>query len=160
VLHREPTDLEALLREVAAAYRGQAEQGGVRLAVEVAGEVPPVDVDPARIREVLANLLTNAIRHTPRDGSVELSAAVDGRAVEVIVRDTGSGMTPEQLDRVFDRFYRAADSPGSGLGLPIAHDLVQAHGGEMSVTSEPGHGTAVRFTLPVVPDPARTAVFE
>jgi len=160
VLHREPTDLGALLHDVTVAFRSRAEQGGVRLAVEVAGDLSPVDVDPARIREVLANLVTNAIRHTPRDGSVDMTAVTATGVVEVVVRDTGSGMTPEQLARVFDRFYRAADSPGSGLGLPIAHDLVQAHGGEMTATSEVGRGTAVRFTLPIAADPVRTAVFE
>lgn len=160
VLHREPTDISALLHEVAAGYQPHAEQSAVRLTVDAAEGLRLVSVDPARVREILANLFTNAIRHTPREGSVEVSAAMAEDAVAVIVRDTGSGMTPEQLDRAFDRFYRAADSPGSGLGLPIAHDLVQAHGGVMSATSEVGRGTTVRFTLPISPEPTRAAAFE
>ena len=147
VLHREPTDLAALLNEVTASFRSQAEQAGVELAVTVAEDIPPLDIDPARIREVVANLLANALRHTPPPGKVELSAALaDGDAV-VTVRDTGSGIPPEQLDRIFDRFYRSPDSPGSGLGLPIARSLVEAHGGTITATSDVAAGTTIRFTV-------------
>jgi signal transduction histidine kinase len=151
VLHREPTDLGSLLPEVAAGYRSHAEQAGVQLTVTVGDGVPTLELDPARIREVVANLLTNALRHTPRGGIVDLTARLDGLAVLVSVRDTGSGMSAEALKRIFDRFYRSPDSPGSGLGLPIARDLVEAHGGTMTATSEVGHGTTVRFTLPLTP---------
>ncbi len=149
VLHREPTDLGTLLPDVAAGYRGQADAAGIQLIVSVAEAVPVMDVDPARIREVVSNLLANALRHTPSGGSVDLAARVAGGVVEVTVRDTGSGMTPEELDHIFDRFYRSPDSPGSGLGLPIARDLVEAHGGTLTATSEPGRGTTLRFTLPL-----------
>lgn len=148
VLHREPTDLGVLLNEVAASYRSQAEQLGVALTAAAAPDVPTLDVDPARIREVVANLLTNALRHTPRSGSVDLSAHLTGARVEVAVHDTGSGIPPEQLARIFDRFYRSPDSPGSGLGLPIAKSLVEAHGGVMTAASGAGDGTTIRFTLP------------
>lgn len=148
VLHREPTDLGALLGEVAAGYRSQAEQDGIFLTVAAADNLSPVDIDPARIREVVSNLLTNALRHTPRDGKVELSGAFVHDQVEIAVQDTGSGIPPNQLERIFDRFYHSPDSPGSGLGLPIARSLVEAHGGAMTATSEVGSGTVVRFTLP------------
>jgi two-component system sensor histidine kinase BaeS len=81
---------------------------------------------------------------------VDLTARLTGDAVEVTVRDTGSGIPTEDLERIFDRFYRSPDSPGSGLGLPIARDLVQAHGGTVTASSEPGYGTTIRFTLPVL----------
>jgi signal transduction histidine kinase len=149
VLHREPTDLDALFTDVAAGYRSQAQQGGVQLIVSVAEAVPVMDVDPARLREVVANLLANALRHTPSGGSVDLAARVTGEVVEVTVRDTGSGMTPGELDQIFDRFYRSPDSPGTGLGLSIARDLVEAHGGTITATSAPAQGTTVRFTLPL-----------
>jgi two-component system sensor histidine kinase BaeS len=149
VLHREPTELASLLPEVAAGYRGQAEQAGVQLIVTVADNVPVLDLDPARIREVAANLVTNALRHTPEGGSIDLAARLVGNEAEVTVRDTGSGMSRDELDRIFDRFYRSPDSPGSGLGLPIARDLVEAHGGTMTATSEVGRGTTIRFTLPL-----------
>jgi signal transduction histidine kinase len=153
VLHREPTDLGALLNDVAASYRSQADQSGISLTVTVPDNLPPLDIDPARIREVMSNLLTNALRHTPRDGRVEVSAALADDQVEVTVRDTGSGIPPDQLDRIFDRFYRSPDSPGSGLGLPIAKSLVEAHGGTISATSEAETGTTIRVILPVTEGP-------
>lgn len=149
-LHPEPTDLGALLQEAAAGYRNQAEQAGIQLTVTVAEDVPVLEVDPPRMREVIANLLTNALRHTPSGGRVDLAARLADNQVVVALRDTGSGMSPEDLGRIFDRFYRSPDSPGSGLGLPIARDLVEAHGGDMTATSEVGLGTTVRFTLPLV----------
>jgi signal transduction histidine kinase len=148
VLHREPTDLGTLLPEVVAGYRSQAEENGIQLIVTVADSVPVLDLDPARMREVVGNLLANALRHTPSGGSVDLAARLVGDQVEVTVRDTGRGMESEQLNRIFERFYRSPDSPGSGLGLPIARDLVEAHGGTLTATSAPGQGTTVRFTLP------------
>jgi signal transduction histidine kinase len=147
VLHREPTDLGALLTDVAASYRSQAEQAGISLTVTAADDIPVLEIDPARIREVLANLLTNALRHTPRDGNVKLSAALAGNQIEVTVHDTGSGIPADHLDRIFDRFYRSPDSPGSGLGLPIAKSLVEAHGGTITATSEAARGTSVRVRL-------------
>lgn len=148
VLHREPTDLGALLNEVAAGYRSQADEAGVALTMTTAPDLPSLDVDPARIREVVSNLLTNALRHTPRAGRVEVSAQLARGEVEVTVHDTGSGIPPDQLDRIFDRFYRSPDSPGSGLGLPIAKSLVEAHSGVMTAVSGRGDGTTLRFTLP------------
>jgi signal transduction histidine kinase len=148
VLHREPTDLRTLLTDLAASYRSQAEQAGISLAVTVADDLPILDIDPARIREVISNLLTNALRHTPRDGKVELSAAPAGDQVAVTVHDTGGGIPADQLDRIFDRFHRSPDSPGSGLGLPIAKSLVEAHGGSITATSEGGGGATIRVTLP------------
>jgi signal transduction histidine kinase len=153
VLHREPTDIGALLSEVAKSYQSQADQSGVSLAVTVPDSLPSLDIDPARIREVVANLLTNALRHTPRDGTVELSAALADDLIEVAVRDTGSGIAPDQLDRIFDRFYRSPDSPGSGLGLPIAKSLVEAHGGTIAAVSEPRTGTTIRVKLPLTEEP-------
>jgi two-component system sensor histidine kinase BaeS len=148
-LHREPTDLGSLLREAAAGFGTQAEKAGIQLTVTVADEVPTLEVDPARIREVVANLLANALRHTSSGGSVHLAASAADNEAVVTVHDTGRGISPKELDRIFDRFYRSPDSPGSGLGLPIARDLVAAHSGTITATSEVGHGTTVRFTLPL-----------
>ena len=150
VLHREPTDLRSLLTDVAASHRTQAEQAGISVTVVASEDLPTLEVDPARIREVISNLLTNALRHTPRDGKVALSADLAGGEVEVTVHDTGSGIPADQLDRVFDRFYRSPDSPGSGLGLPIAKSLVEAHGGTVTAISAAGQGTTIRLSLPGV----------
>ncbi len=148
VLHREPTDLGQLLTDLTDAYQAQAAQASVDLNAAVPDEPRTFDLDPARMREVIANLVTNALRHTPAGGSVELALTLAGGEAEVTVIDTGSGMAAADLEHVFDRFYRSADSPGSGLGLSIARDLVVAHGGVITATSEPGKGTTVRVVLP------------
>jgi signal transduction histidine kinase len=120
----------------------------VRVDVDARADLAPIDVDPLRIRQVLGNLLSNALRHTPAGGSVAIRVAESNGIVSLEVRDTGSGMTRENLARAFDRFYKGRTSRGSGLGLTIAKGLVAAHGGEIRATSEPGRGTAIAFTLP------------
>jgi two-component system sensor histidine kinase BaeS len=97
---------------------------------------------------VLDNLVTNALRHTPRGGSVNLRAELGDGATLVEVADTGSGIAPELLPHVFERFTKGEGSPGSGLGLAIAREIVQAHGGELTVESEVGEGSRFRLRLP------------
>ena len=155
-LHREPVDLLALVDDTVAAARAAADAGSVALLVTPppggAGG-PTVDADPTRIREVLANLLSNAIRHTPSGGAVTVSLRVGAALATVAVSDTGPGIAPELMDRVFERFVREPGSTGTGLGLAIARDLVVAHGGTIEATSPAGGGTTVSFTLPIE-DPA------
>ena len=150
-LHRESTEPGQLVEDAVAAFRPAAEAGGVALESRVAAGLPALDVDTTRIGQVLANLLSNAMRHTPRGGSVAVSAepAREGKGVEFAVADTGPGIPPDVLPHAFDRFVRAADSRGLGLGLAIARSLVQAHRGEISAESPPGGGTTMRFVLPV-----------
>jgi len=150
-LHREPTDLSILAAESVASFQSAAEAAGVSLEVHVDDEVPLLDIDPVRIREVLSNLVANALRHTPRGGSIGVVAtnATDGRTVEIVVRDTGTGIDPALLPHVFDRFAKAADSRGSGLGLAIARGLVEAHGGSIDVESSAATGTTFRLRVPV-----------
>ncbi|MCI0344473.1 MAG: ATP-binding protein [Chloroflexi bacterium] len=151
-LHREPTDVDALITEAARSFRAQAERAGVSLELAIPDDLPLTDVDPVRIREVVSNLVSNALRHTPSGGSIRVRAASirGGEALEVAVADTGSGIEPELLAHVFERFAKGAASRGSGLGLAIAMDLVQAHGGTIAAESTPGSGTTIRFELPVV----------
>jgi signal transduction histidine kinase len=151
-LHRERVDPVALAQDTTAAFRARADRAGVGLACRAAGPVPEVDVDPVRIGEVLANLLTNAIRHTPRGGSVEVVVGPDPAGVAVSVADTGPGIDARDLPHVFDRFVKSADSGGAGLGLAIARSLVEAHGGRITAASTPGQGTVMRFVLPAVED--------
>ncbi len=160
-LHREPTDLAVVATDAVAAFRSSAEAAGVELEVEIADDIPLLEVDPVRIREVISNLVANALRHTPAGGSIALDARVgDGgpgsaggpRAVVVTVRDTGTGIEPDLLPHVFDRFAKAPGSRGSGLGLAIARGLVEAHGGSIDVESTPGRGSTFRFRLPVATD--------
>lgn len=148
-LHREPVDVRALALEIAAAHRPGAATGGVELRVEP-GESVEASVDPVRTGEIIANLVTNAIRHTPSGGLVEVTVLRDADDVVIAVRDTGEGIPAGDLDRVFDRFHRRADSGGSGLGLTIARDLAAAHGGSISVRSDgvPGRGAAFTVRLP------------
>ena len=147
-LHREPTDISALVTDSVASFRAQADAAGVELITEAAAP-PHVDIDPVRLREILSNLLANAIRYTPRSGSVRVTAATSDGQLRVAVRDTGPGIAADALPHVFDRFYKSDESRGAGLGLAIAKSLVVAHGGEISATSESGQGTEMRFTIPV-----------
>jgi signal transduction histidine kinase len=149
-LHRERVDPLAVAQDATAAFRARADRGGVTLDCRAAGPVPEVEVDPMRIGEVLANLLANAIRHTPRGGSVRVLVEPDPAGVAVAVADTGPGIDPRDLPRVFDRFVKSADSGGAGLGLAIARSLVEAHGGRITAQSVPGQGTTMRFVLPAV----------
>jgi len=137
VLHKEPTDLGALVHDVVESFRPQAEAAGVSLSAEVGDNLPSVDVDPSRIRQAIGNLLSNAIRHTPSAGSVKVS--IDPAGVSVV--DTGEGIPADLLPHVFERFVKGPNSTGSGLGLAIAHDIITAHGGTLKIESEPGRGT-------------------
>ena len=149
-LHREPTDLGALARDVAASFEPQAQTVGVSVETSAAPGLPEADVDPVRVREILTNLISNALRYSPRGGRVGVDVAADGAgAVAVAVSDVGPGITPEMLGRIFDRFYKSPESRGAGLGLAIAKNLTEAHGGTIAATSEVGRGTTIRFTLPV-----------
>ena len=152
-LERAPTDLGALAEQAVAGFQRPAADEGVTLTSEIALDLPTLDVDPDRVRQVLANLLDNALRHTPAGGRVTVQALPhNSDGVLISVRDTGPGIAPADLPHVFDRFYRgdrsrARSSGGTGLGLAIARSLVQAHGGRMWVESAPGKGAAFHFTL-------------
>jgi two-component system sensor histidine kinase BaeS len=150
-LHREPTDIGALLDEVVAAFEARAEAAGVALGSRVAPELPTLELDVTRMRQVLGNLVANALRVTPRGGQIELTAGRNEGVLRIEVRDTGPGIAPDVLPHVFDRFYRAGDSTGSGLGLPIARSLVEAHGGAIVALVPAGGGTTVRIDLPEGP---------
>ena len=147
VLKKEPTDLGVLVHDAVASFKPQAETAGVMLTSEAVDNLPNVTADAARMRQVVGNLLSNAIHHTPQGGSVKVGVAAAGDRVTVTVTDTGEGIPPEMLPHVFERFVKGASSNGSGLGLAIARDIVAAHGGEMEIQSSPA-GTTVRCILP------------
>jgi two-component system OmpR family sensor kinase/two-component system sensor histidine kinase BaeS len=152
-LLKESADVDALARDVVHAFEGEAVERGVTLRMAAPEHLPPIAVDPVRIREVLSNLLANALRHTPSGGTVdvrvyELRSNGSSDAITVDVRDTGSGMSTDEIARAFDRFHKGPGSRGSGLGLSIARGLVTAHGGEIRASSAPGAGTTMSFTLP------------
>jgi signal transduction histidine kinase len=148
-LLREPLDPGELLRDVAAAYQARAQAAGVEIQVEAGADLPGADLDPIRMREILANLLVNALRYTPSGGSVHLSCRAAGGRLNFTVQDSGPGISPQDLSHVFERYYKGAGSPGMGLGLAIARRLVEAHGGEISVESQAGQGATMRFWVPL-----------
>jgi signal transduction histidine kinase len=146
VLNKEPTDLGQLVQDTLDSFRSQAESAGVSLTAEVADNLPTVQVDPARIRQVISNLLSNAIRHTPSGGSVKVAVSSASDQVTLTVTDTGEGVPPDLLPHVFERFVKGPNSKGSGLGLAIAHDIIEAHGGTLTITSETGKGTVATIS--------------
>jgi signal transduction histidine kinase len=116
------------------------------------GQDPPLlDIDPVRIREVVDNLVANALRYTPSGGTVTISTTLSPGTPFIVVEvaDTGAGIAPEVADHLFDRFAKSGESRGSGLGLAIARHLVEAHGGTIEASSGPDRGTTIRFTLPI-----------
>src|SRR5690348_11503093 len=145
ILHKEPTDIGALVKDMIESFRSQAESKGVSLTTGSADKLPMIEVDPDRIRQVIGNLLSNAIRHTPAGGSVTVDVSSTGDRVTISVADTGEGIPPDLLPHVFERFVKGASSTGSGLGLAIAHDIITAHGGSVAAQSEPLRGS--RFTV-------------
>jgi two-component system sensor histidine kinase BaeS len=145
-IHREDADLAEMLRDVAESFKTEAAAKGVTLTV--ATEPGVAEVDALRIRQVLENLLTNALRHTNAGGEVRLESRSADGALEVSVADTGSGIKPEELGGIFERYRKGPDSTGSGLGLAIAKRLVEAHGGTIRASSTVGKGTIISFSLP------------
>jgi signal transduction histidine kinase len=152
-LHVERIDLAAIAEGAGHAAARLAEVGAKRLSTEINGPLP-VDGDPERCREVMLILLDNAVKYTPEGGSIRLAArALDGDAV-VTVSDTGVGVPPDEVDRLFDRFYRVDKARsravgGAGLGLSIAREIVDALGGSLKIESQQGVGTSVTMRLPL-----------
>lgn len=166
-IRNEPFSLDAVVADMADLYAPMADEKGVALTVE---KTTPVVVsgDDGRMRQVVGNLVDNAIKYTPTDGRVRVSLAqVNGHA-HIEISDTGIGIPVQDLPRVFDRFYRADSSrsaqlaPGAGLGLSICRSIVEAHGGHMEIESSPNMGTRVLVSVPVattfVPGDAKTGV--
>ncbi len=152
-LKREPTDLNHLVQETVKAFQSQADSAGVEIEIGLSDGLPLLDLDPERIRQVLTNLVSNALRYTRRAGKVRIRLSPEpgtGRdqVARVEVADDGPGIDPGELPHVFDRFYKSGDSHGMGLGLSIAKTLVEAHGGQIEARSEPGKGTTISFSLP------------
>ena len=147
-LHKEATDLDLLVEEVVRSFAGSAGSAGVTVRADVPSDLPILDVDPVRIREVLSNLVANGVRHTPSGGTVVLHGQVEGDRLVLRVSDTGPGIEPDLLPHVFERFAKGAGSTGSGLGLAIARNLVVAHGGDLTVEATGRAGTTFRVTLP------------
>jgi len=160
-LQREQVALEPLVGEVLSEIEVTRADRGVALDRRLAEDLPPVFADRERIHQVLFNLLDNAIRFTPEGGTVTVWAERHDGAVDVHVADTGPGIAPEHLPRLFERFYRvdparSKKEGGTGIGLAIARSVVEAHGGRIWAESSPGSGSVFTFELPVAPATATT----
>ena len=151
-LKRESTDIAALIRETVSAFQSQADAGDVKMEFLLGDKPILLEIDSERIRQVLTNLISNALRYSPRGSSIKIDltdsdSSAERRAV-ISVEDSGPGIASEDLPHVFDRFYKSRDSRGMGLGLSIAKYIVEAHGGEIRAESESGRGTKISFSLP------------
>jgi two-component system sensor histidine kinase BaeS len=147
---------QRLLHEVASLYQYQTQKKNIMLDLEVASNLPTIEVDPGRMTQVLTNILDNAMRHTPEGGRIVLAAKEAENMIELSIQDSGPGLSTEDIDRIFERFYRTdsarqREDGGSGLGLAIARSIVQAHGGQLSAESKPGLGLKVSIRLPKSP---------
>jgi signal transduction histidine kinase len=150
-LYKKVTDIAALVKDTIGAFNPLAVGKNVTVRVELLGTMPELNVDRARLRQAVHNLMDNALRHTQEGGAITVSVEQTQHTVQIRVQDTGEGIAPEQLPHVFDRFYRvdqarSRDTGGTGLGLAIVKANVEAHGGTVTVTS-PGAGQGSTFTL-------------
>ena len=150
-LQLEQVDLCEFLEEIIPTYQALAETKQVEVKLFCNDDLPEIDIDATRIREVVSNMVTNALRYCEPGGEILISCELrlaDKNKIWFAVSDTGSGISAEDLPHIFERFYKGRDSSGTGLGLPIAKSLVEAHGGEIFVESEVGKGTTIKFYLP------------
>ena len=151
-LNLAPTKPIDMLERAASAHQGQAQEKGVSLLVDADSNLPSVDVDPERMAQVLGNLISNALRYTSAGGRIDLRGEQTNHAIQLMIGDDGAGIAADALPNIFERFYRAdssrQDNGESGLGLPIAKSIVEAHGGSIAVSSQPGFGTTFTITLP------------
>jgi signal transduction histidine kinase len=153
-LCRQQENLYKLIEDSVKAIQSRADEKGLAISTDLPPGVPNISIDIHRIKQVIRNLLDNALAHTGRGGSIKISALYDKDTVNISVADTGEGIPSEDLPNIFERFYRVDRSRtratgGSGLGLTIAKRLVEAHGGHIYVASEPGEGSTFTITLPI-----------
>ena len=156
---RRPEAIGALMATTADLLAPLAAARGVTLETELEAGLPLVDIDPDRIAQVLSNLVGNAVKYTPEGGHVKMRAVHSGTGVLVTVQDTGVGISPDDLPFVFDRFWQSkrTDRSGAGLGLAIALGITRAHGGTLTLESQPGHGTSALLSLPAAGEARKAA---
>jgi histidine kinase len=151
-----PIEVQLVVGQVIDQFRPQVQAQGMSWDVQIADSLPKIHADPDRIRQVLINLIANAVQYSPMGGTIGVHVRGDERAVTTIVSDTGIGIAAEHVPHIFERFYRvdksrARTTGGAGIGLTIARHLIYAHGGEIWAESDGlGRGTRITFTLPTV----------
>jgi signal transduction histidine kinase len=158
-----PSDIGAEVRDVVESYRFAIEKLGFSLGLQVADELPPLELDPEAISQALINLLNNAIKYSPEQKAIEVAVRRDGDRVRLSVSDRGIGIPRSEQRRIFEKFYRVETSlvhttKGSGLGLALVQHIAEAHGGQVEVESTPGEGSTFTLSLPVQAEPRAVAV--
>lgn len=162
-INKEQTNLINMLEDVADRFSFQLKQKRISISIDVQSVIGPIMLDADQIDQLLDNLVSNAIKYTPEHGSVEIIVRkIDDEFIEVSVQDTGVGIAKKDLNRIFERFYRvdkarSRNMGGTGLGLSIAREIVRAHGGVITIESEPSQGTKVTFTLPISDEGSESA---
>jgi two-component system CheB/CheR fusion protein len=148
--------MKNLLSELSMLVADMVSKKKLHMVTEIAEDLPNIDADELKVKEIIYNLLSNAVKFTPEGGQIGMRAKKTDSVIEVVVWDTGVGIAPENMEKVFEGFFRV-DTPysrlteGTGLGLPLSKKLVELHGGKFSIESEGlGRGTSVRFSLPIV----------
>jgi two-component system, OmpR family, phosphate regulon sensor histidine kinase PhoR len=150
----ERTDIPGLLRGVVSTFRDRIGHEGFEIALEVRGNIPPLAIDRTAVSQALANLVDNAVKYSGASRRIEVSAVAENAEVAITVRDFGIGIKKDDIPRLFERFFRAGDEltrtvKGSGLGLTLVKEIIDAHGGRVDVASEPGKGSAFAVRLPI-----------
>ena len=147
---------KALLNEILLLVTDMLSKKNLQMSLEIDEDLPDIQADELKVKEIIYNLISNAAKFTPENGKIYMNARKADSQIEIIVRDTGIGIAPENMKKIFEGFFRV-DTPysrlteGTGLGLPLSRRLVELHGGELSVKSEGlNKGTTVRFTLPII----------
>jgi signal transduction histidine kinase len=156
-IDRQAERVATLVNQTVLGMTAAASAKDIKLGTQLPGSLPLVSADPRRIAQVLANLVDNAIKFTPPGGIIKLSAHELANEVEFTVGDTGIGIAPSELEKIFDRFYQVSNPAlpnvgGAGLGLAISREIVRLHGGQIWATSDEGHGAQLHFTLPKIAD--------
>ena len=148
--------MKSLLNEISLLVADMVNKKKLQMLLEIAEDLPDIEADELKVKEVMYNLLSNAVKFTPEGGKIGMRAKKADSEIEVVVWDTGVGIAPENMGKIFEGFFRV-DTPysrvteGTGLGLPISRKLVELHGGKLSVESEGlNKGTSIRFTLPII----------
>jgi signal transduction histidine kinase len=147
-LHLTIASLEELLKNLVLLLQEEASSQGIRLQLEMSPELPSVKMDAEKLRQALLNLLKNGIQAIENGGTVRIEARALKDRIEVAISDTGAGISSDQMEKIFNYYYTTKEK-GVGLGLPIAHRIIEAHGGQLKVESQLGSGTKVTVALPV-----------
>ena len=156
-MHMAPVNVRALLNSIAEKFAPQSQRAGVDITVNVLEPLPSLIADGDRMAQVFTNLTDNALKFTPQGGTVALNAFIETDKMHIAVKDTGMGISEEDVPHIFQRFYQAdparkgGEAHGAGLGLAIAHEIIVAHGGRISVRSHKGAGTTMEVILPLSP---------